>query len=69
MSEQCPFCPVLLPDEPQAWGKTGGDFFGGNAKIGNIAACDSCAVYAWVANCEEMMVRDLLRERTSMEAK
>jgi len=36
----CPFCQILLPNDPQMWGKVG-DF-----KVGRIASCEVCFAYA-----------------------
>lgn len=69
-ASQCPFCPILLPDDPELWNKVGTEFFGGQAKVGGIDACDGCATYAWVADTTQMMINDLHRARqAAVEAK
>lgn len=42
-NQDCPFCPLLLGDQPEQYSKVGNDFFGEPARIGNVPACDACA--------------------------
>jgi hypothetical protein len=56
--QQCPFCPVQLPDDPQMWGKSNE-----HTKIGGIASCEECWVYAWSAGTTQMMINALHRAR------
>jgi hypothetical protein len=47
-SNLCPFCPLMLPCEPDLWETIGNDFYGSPATIGGIAACEDCAIVAGI---------------------
>lgn len=44
--QPCPFCPIMLPEQPELWENIGSQFFGGAAKIGDIPSCQYCAEIA-----------------------
>ncbi len=41
-TQPCPFCPLMLPDQPDLWERIGNDFFGEPAMIGDVHSCGSC---------------------------
>lgn len=48
-TQPCPFCSIMLPDDPQMWNLIGADFFGTPAKVGDVPSCDDCAAScAWL---------------------
>lgn len=46
----CPFCPVMLPDQPDLWSPIGNDFFGTPTSIGNIRSCGWCAEFVGIGD-------------------
>ncbi len=56
--QPCPFCPLMLPNEPEAWNTVGGDFFGEIAKIGDVDACGDCI--ACIS--EDWQVEEILKD-------
>ena len=40
----CPFCPLLLPEQPDLWNPAGNDFYGQPVLVHGHPACEACAI-------------------------
>lgn len=67
-TEQCPFCPILLPLDPSLWNTIGSDFFGGDATIGGIRSCGDCAQTAQYSASEQALVDEMARIQTQKQS-
>jgi len=61
----CPFCPILLPDQPDQYRSLEDTFFGDVATIDGIPSCEPCAIVAEMTETGQILAQQIQQQKGS----